>query len=221
MFTSVISSEGLDFVSSGMCVFSAIVLGLFISFIHMKTSKYSKDFVITLAVLPLLVSIVMFMVNGNLGTSVAIVGAFSLIRFRSLPGTSREIISIFWSMAIGLSIGMGQIIFGFIVTIVIGLLLLIFYKTNFGGSELDNKVLTILIPEDMDYDNIMDEVFNNYLSNWELVKVKTVNLGSLYELTYNIKFNDNIKQKEFIDDLRIRNGNLKISVHKKEIGEML
>jgi len=221
MFNSVISSEGLSLVSGGICVIVAIILGIFISFIHMKTSKYSKNFVITLAILPLLVAIVMFMVNGNLGTSIAIVGAFSLVRFRSIPGTSREIASVFWAMAIGLAIGMGQVVFGSLVTFIIGILLVLFYKTNFGNDDMGNKILTIVIPENLDYDTVMDDVFVKYLDNYELLRVKTTNLGSLFELNYNIKLKKNIKMQEFINDLRVRNGNLKICIHKDTVEEML
>ena len=221
MFNSVISSEGLSLVSGSICVVSAVILGLLIAFIHMKTSKYSKNFVITLALLPLLVAVVMFMVNGNLGTSIAIVGAFSLVRFRSIAGTSREIASVFWAMAIGLAIGMGQVVFGALVTIIIGLLLVIFDKTNFGDDNSGEKVLQIVIPENLDYETVMDEVFIDYLDKYELLKVKTTNLGSLFELTYNIKLRKDVKELDFINELRVRNGNLKICIHKDNMEEVL
>ena len=221
MFNSVIGSEGLSLVSGSICMVSAVILGLFIAVIHMKTSKYIKNFFITLALLPLLVAVVMFMVNGNLGTSIAIVGAFSLVRFRSIAGTSREIASVFWAMAIGLSIGMGQVVFGALVTVIVGLLLIIFKKINFGDDNSSEKILQIVIPENLDYETVMDEVFESNLDSYELLKVKTTNLGSLFELTYNIKFKKDSKEQNFINDLRVRNGNLKICIHKNNMEEVL
>lgn len=221
MFNSVIGSGGLNITSMSIIVISAIILGLIIAYVHMITSKYSKNYVVTLAILPILVSTVMIMVNGNLGTGVAIAGAFSLVRFRSLPGNSREIISVFWAMAIGIAIGMGQVIFASIITIVVGLLILIFYKTRFGDEKYSNKILDIIIPENLDYDKVFDEVFNKYVDNYELLKIKTTNLGSLYELKYEIMLKSGANIKEFIDDLRVRNGNLKISMHKAQVEEVL
>ena len=187
----------------------------------MKTSVYSKNFIVTLAILPLLVSVVMMMVNGNLGTSVAILGAFSLIRFRSLPGNSREIASVFWAMAIGLAVGMGQIYFAIIVTLVISLLLILFYKTQFGDVTINEQTLKIIIPEDLDYNHIFDEIFNKYCNSYKLVKVETTNLGSLFELKYNVILKTNTNEQDFINDLRIKNGNLKISLHEPSVSEML
>lgn len=221
MFNSVIGSGGLNITSMSIIVISAIILGLIIAYVHMITSKYSKNYVVTLAILPILVSTVMIMVNGNLGTGVAIAGAFSLVRFRSLPGNSREIISVFWAMAIGIAVGMGQVIFASIITIVVGLLILIFYKTRFGDEKYSNKILDIIIPENLDYDKVFDEVFNKYVDNYELLKIKTTNLGSLYELKYEIMLKSGANIKEFIDDLRVRNGNLKISMHKAQVEEVL
>ena len=221
MFNSVIPSTGLTLASTLICSLSAIILGIIIAFTHMKTSKYTKNFIITLSLLPILVSIVMLMVNGNLGTSVAILGAFSLIRFRSMPGNSKEILSVFFAMAIGLSIGMGQIFFAIFVTILICLILLILNKIKFGENDNSEKVLEITIPEDLDFDNVFNDIFDKYLKKFELLKVKTTNLGSLYELKYNIVLNKDVKMQEFINELRVRNGNLKISIHKDMEGEML
>ena len=221
MFNSVIVSTGLTIKSTTICLISAIILGIVIALVHMKTSRYSKNFIITLSILPILVSVVMMMVNGDLGTSVAILGAFSLIRFRSMPGNSKEIASVFWAMAIGLSIGMGQIWFALLVTIVVGLLILLYNAINFGESTNIEKVLDITIPEDLDYDTVFDDLFKKYLKSYELLKVKTTNLGSLYELKYNIILNKNVKEQEFINELRVRNGNLKICIHKNIGEEML
>ena len=221
MFNSVIESTGLTFTSTLICSISAIILGILIALVHLKTTKCSKNFIITLSVLPILVSVVMMMVNGNLGTSIAILGAFSLIRFRSMPGNSKEIVSVFFAMAIGLSIGMGQIFFAVLITFMIGLLLIILNYIKFGEDMKNDKILDITIPEDLDYDNVFEDIFTKYLQKYELIKIKTTNLGSLYELKYSISLNKDVKLQDFIDELRVRNGNLKISIHKDIEGEML
>ena len=220
MFNSVIG-ESLDITSLSICVITAIILGIFISFVHMKTTKYSKNFIVSLSILPLIVSMIIIMVNGNLGTSVAIVGAFSLIRFRSIPGNSKEIVSVFLAMSVGLAIGMGQVLFAVLGTFIAELILLILSISKFGTEETKYKTLDILIPEDLDYDTVFDKVLNKYTNQFEIIKVKTSNMGSLYELKYKIEMKKNVKEKEFIDKLRMLNGNLKISISKAEMEEML
>lgn len=220
MFQSIINGT-LTLSSVTICILVDLILGMLISFVHMRTSKYTKNFVITLAILPILVSVVMMMVNGNLGTSVAILGAFGLIRFRSLPGTSREIASVFFAMAIGLAVGMGQIYFAILITIVISLLLLIFYKTNFGNEKENEKYLTIVIPDELDASNLFDDIFNKYLKHYELIKIETTNLGSLFELKYLVTLKEDTKEQELINELRVRNGNLKINLNHPMVSEML
>lgn len=195
-----------------ICLLASVVLGIIISIFYMNTGKYNKNFVIAIAILPILVQVIIMMVNGNLGTSVAILGAFSLVRFRSAPGNSREIVSIFYSMAVGLSLGMGHIAFACLITIVIGVLMVILYKTPFGSKSQDERTLKIVIPEDLDYENIFDDVFKKYLSKFELERTKITNMGSMYELYYTVVLKENVKQKEFLDTLRIRNSNLNISL---------
>ncbi len=220
MFNSVING-GLDIKSAFICIITSIVLGLIISIVYMKSSRYSKNFVITLAVLPILVSTVMIMVNGNLGTGIAIAGAFSLVRFRSMPGNSKEIMSVFFAMTIGITIGAGYIVFASIITIVVSLMIIIFYLTNFGENKNNYKTSDIIVPESLDYDDVFEEIFNKYTNRYELVKIKTTNLDSLYELRYDITLKDGVKEKEFIDSIRVRNGNLKVSIHKAKDEEIL
>ena len=210
MLESIFSSSSLSLTITSLviCILTAILLGLIISFIHLKTTKSSKNFIVTLAILPMLVSFVIMMVNGNLGTSVAVLGAFSLVRFRSIPGTSKEIISIFFAMTIGVAIGMGQIVFALIATLVVSLILILLDKIKFGINE--SKKLIITIPENLDYNNLFDDIFKKYLNKNILEKSKTTNMGSLFELTYYITLKQNINEKEFIDEIRCRNGNLKI-----------
>lgn len=210
MLNSIINSTGVSVSDFLLCSGVSIILGLIIAIVYRYTSKYSKNFLITLVVLPILVQTIIFMTSGSLGTSIAIVGTFSLVKFRSLPGTSKEIMSIFFAMAIGLATGVGQLLFAIIVTVMVSLLIIILSKSRFGDISNNEKILKIVIPEDMDYQSIFDEVFNKYLKNVRLDSVKTINMGSLFELSYMVNVKDNINEKEFMDELRIRNGNLKI-----------
>ena len=213
MFTSIFENTAatLSVVDALICMASSIILGLIVALTHTLTKKYSKNFIITLVILPLLVQVVIMMVNGNLGTSVAILGAFGLIRFRSAPATSREILSVFFAMAIGLSIGMGHIIFAAIFTLVTSLTTLLLSKTKIGETK-NKQSLKILIPEDLDYTTVFDEILRKYTNTYETKKVKTTNLGSMYEITYDIELKEK-NEKEFIDELRTKNGNLTITLN--------
>lgn len=209
MFESIFS-DTLTLESVLLSIIVSLLLGLFVAYIHMKTTKYTKNFIITLSILPLLVQIVMMMVNGNLGTSVAVLGAFSLIRFRSIPGNSREITSIFFAMAIGLATGMGELILAIMLTIIIGFVLFILSKSKFGEQKISDQVLKITIPETLDYNNVFNDIFNEYLEEYKLFQVKTTSMGSLYELSYKVSLKDDLCSKKLMDDIRVRNGNLKI-----------
>ena len=213
MFETILSdtSNGLSISSAALCTGASLVLGLLIAFIYiLHETNRSKSFVVTLALLPALVQVVIMMVNGNLGTGVAVMGAFSLVRFRSVPGSSKEITSLFFAMAIGLATGMGYLTFAICVAVIFALFLLLLSKTKFGENHSLEKDLKVLIPENLDYTGIFDDLFDKYTKNNELKKVKTTNLGSMYELTYSIQLKDQKKEKEFLDELRCRNGNLTI-----------
>lgn len=192
----------------------AIILGFIIALVHKKTSNYSKNFLITITILPILVESVILMVNGNLGTSIAIMGAFSLVKFRSIPGTSKEILIVFFAMAVGLACGMGQIWFSCILTLFGCLLLILFNKVNVFEKDKNEKRLKILIPENLEYDNVFDDIFKEYTNKVILEKTKTTNMGCMFELSYKVYIKDTIKEKDFIDKLRSRNGNLKISLER-------
>jgi len=220
MFTSIFETNTIDIINTLICMLVSLGLGLVVALTHTITKKYSKNFIIVLVLLPLLVQVVIMMVNGNLGTSVAILGAFSLIRFRSMPGTSRELLSIFLDMAIGLSLGMGYITFAIIFTLLTVLTILILEKLKL-GEKPQKQNLKILIPEDLDYTEVFEDVFNEYTKEHNITKVKTTNLGSMYEISYEIELKEN-KEKELIDALRVKNGNLNITLNHalKEIGEL-
>lgn len=221
MFNSIIESTttGLSMKSGFICMVVSIILGIIIALVHKNTSKYSKNFLITLGILPLLVQAVIMLVNGNLGTSVAILGAFSLVRFRSLPGNSKEIMSVFFAMVVGLAVGVGCITFAICLTIIASILIIVLSKSSFGNQNEKMIKLKITIPENLDYTEIFDDVFSKYLKKYDLEKVKTTNMGSMYELLYNIQINNNINEKEFIDELRVKNGNLPIVLQRETTGE--
>ena len=208
-------SSNISLASILICSIVSLILGVAISYTHKKTSRYSKNFLITLSILPVLVQSVMIMVNGNLGTSVAILGAFGLVRFRSMPGTSKEILSVFFAMAIGLATGMGHIVFSIIITILVILAMIIFSKTSIFNQDESERILKITVPDNMDYNHMFDDIFKKYLKHFKVGNIKTVNMGSLFEITYEIKFNEQLNDKDFIDELRVKNGNLKISLSQK------
>ncbi|OJG85666.1 hypothetical protein RV16_GL001307 [Enterococcus saccharolyticus] len=180
----------------------------------MYRNVYTKNFVITLAVLPVLVQSVIMLVNGNLGTGMAVLGAFSLIRFRSVAGGAREITSIFWSMGIGLATGMGYVSYIAVFSIVVAVFLLLIYRTNFGNQKTAERELKITIPEDLDYPDLFTDIFDEFAYTNRLESVRTTTMGSLYELRYVLLLKDQQQEKTLIDAIRVRNGNLPIVLGK-------
>lgn len=195
------------------------VLGVGISLTYMKTGKVSKNFARTLIILPVLVCVVMTMVNGNLGTSVAIVGAFSLIRFRSLQGSSRDIAFIFFAMTAGLTCSMGYLVYAAAVTVLVCVVLFVLQAIHYGEKKTEEKDLRITIPENLDYPHIFEEIFAEYTKEHKLIQVKTTNMGSLYELRYQTVLKDNEREKEFLDAVRCRNGNLTVILGRTDMNE--
>lgn len=197
-----------------LCIGISLVMGIIMALSFMYKTRYTKSFVITLALLPAVVCVVIMMVNGNVGAGVAVAGAFSLVRFRSVPGTAKEICALFLAMGTGLIAGMGYLAFAMLFTIIMCLMFLIYNRFDFGSKENSKKykTLTIVIPEDLDYTGIFDDIFKEFTTDYNLVRVKTTNMGSLFKLTYNITLRDKANEKKMIDSLRCRNGNLEIMV---------
>ncbi len=200
-----------------LCLGFALVIGLVMALAYMYRTRYTKSFVVTLALLPAVVCVVIMLVNGNVGTGVAVAGAFSLVRFRSVPGTAKEICTLFLAMGAGLIAGMGYLGFAVLFTVVMCAVFLLYNALDLGAGKnaAQYKVLTVTIPEDLDYSGVFDDVFGEYTSVCELERVKTTNMGSMFRLTYNIVLKDPKREKEMIDLLRCRNGNLEISVSKQ------
>lgn len=207
--------DPIDFL---LCLGSALVLGILLAFAFAFKARFTKSFVMTLALLPAIVCVVIMMVNGNIGAGVAVAGAFSLVRFRSAPGTAREIAAIFLAMGTGLVCGMGYIAYAALFTVIMGVLFALYNVIDFGVSRRMSvhKSVRITIPEDLDYTTVFDDIFKEYTTACQLVKVKTTNMGSMFRLTYDLTLRDASKEKEFIDKLRERNGNLEIMVSREE-----
>lgn len=220
--TELITTVGItDFL---LCLGFALILGLIMALAYMYRTRYTKSFVITLALLPAVVCIVIMLVNGNIGAGVAVAGAFSLVRFRSVPGTAKEICMLFLAMGTGLITGMGYLGFAVLFTLIMCLIFMLYNRIDFGAGKNSAiyKTLTVTIPEDLNYSDIFDDIFTEYTLKHQTVRVKTTNMGSLFKITYNIVLRDISKEKEMIDKLRQRNGNLEITISLGEtvVGEL-
>lgn len=193
-----------------LCLGIAIVLGVLVSFCYMFRNEYSKNLVISIALLPAIVTILIMLVNGNIGAGVAVGGVFALTRFRSAQGTSKEITHIFLSMAIGLTLGLGFVGIAIILAIVVEGLNFLFSLTKFGIINDKRRTLKITIPESLDYTTLFDDLFKKYTTQHVLNKVKLRNLGTMFRLTYTITLKNEKEEKAFIDEIRMRNGNLDV-----------
>lgn len=211
------TTTGLTLEEIIFCTLTSIILGFLISFVYIICNKkYSKNYIITLVILPILVQAVIMMVNGNLGTGVAIMGAFNLVRFRSIPGSSKEIGVIFLTMAVGLATGMGYISFALLIAITVSLILVLLTKLNYGGSKEIHKNIKILLPENIDFTHLFEDLLSQYTSSYQLDKIRTTNMGSMFELTYDVILKKDKNEKELIDEIRCRNGNLTVSIAKPD-----
>ena len=204
-----------------ICTAVSLVLGIAGAFLFMFRNTYTKSFVLTLAVMPAIVQLVIMMVNGNIGAGVAVAGTFSLIRFRSAPGTAREITMLFLSVAAGIATGMGYVALAILFFVIIAAVTVILICTGFGGGKGTEKDLRITIPESLDYDGLFDDLFAKYTASHELVSVRTTNMGTLFELQYKVGFRDSTVPKAFLDEIRCRNGNLNIVCGKLAAKETL
>jgi hypothetical protein len=194
-------------VCTAVSFFIGIMTAAAYSFRHIA----SRNFVIALAMMPVIVQLVIMLVNGQVGTGIAVMGAFSLVRFRSVAGTAKEITSIFLAMALGLATGTGNIGYAVLFAVIINGMIVLFSAAGFGETRNLARSLKIVIPENIDYTGVFQDVFAEYTGKASLERVRTINLGSLYELQYIIVLKDHRREKEFIDKLRARNSNLEIS----------
>lgn len=199
------------------CIAVSLLAGCLLALAFCWRECPSRSFVFTLFILPAIVCVAIMMVNGNVGTGVAVAGVFGLVRFRSVPGTAREISAVFIAMAAGLIFGMGYLAYGLLFTAV---LVLVVLGWKAAGLDTDRRAarertLRITIPENLDYPGVFDDLLREYTRRHELTAVKTTNMGSLFRLTYRVELADR-SEKEFLDALRTRNGNLEVSLSLRE-----
>ncbi len=214
IFSPIISATGsgsFPITSFLICTLVSLVLGLCIAFIYKYKNRATGSFLVTLALMPAIVQMIIMLVNGNLGTGVAVMGAFSLVRFRSVPGSAKEICSIFLAMAVGLATGIGYIGIAAVFVIIMGIAWVIYTRLDFSKTKQAEKQLTVTIPETLNYTEIFEDIFNKYTCEHRLLGVKTTNMGSLFKLSYSIVLLDETYEKSMIDEIRCRNGNLEIS----------
>ena len=213
MFESIIStSEGLTAQSAIILTAVSIVFGGIAAAVYRITNRhYSKNLMVALVVLLALVQAVIMLVNGSVGAGIAVMGAFNMVRFRSAPGSARDICCIFYAVGIGLATGMGYVGFAAVYAVIIGALLTVLSFIPAFGTKRSAKLLRVLIPENLDYTDCFKDIFDEYLASVSVIQAKTTNMGTMYDLKYEIVLRDNLKEKELLDKIRTRNGNLTVS----------
>lgn len=220
MLNSILGTE-ITLTSFLICTGVSLLLGIGIALVAGYRSRSTQSLAVTLAILPAVVQAVIMLVNGSIGAGIAVAGAFSLVRFRSAPGSAREIAAIFLAMAVGLATGMGYVVLAVLLFVILAGVMLALTALRFGQRGDDARILKITIPEDLDYDGLFDDLFERYTTAHTLERVKTTNMGTLYELHYRINLRQEPVSKSFLDELRCRNGNLTIVCCREETHESL
>lgn len=218
MLETIITSttgESFTLMNSLLVIGTSIILGILISVVYMRThekNSFNSGFSTTLIMLPVIISIIILLVGNNVARAFSLAGAFSIIRFRSAPGDPKDIAYIFFTLAIGLTCGMGYVTYAVLFTLILSAVMIGLHMTKFTEPKNKNMQLKITIPEDLNYEGVFEEVLDNYTNSYNIQRVRTRDFGSLFELTYTISLKPDINQKSFIDELRCRNGNLNISL---------
>ncbi|OMF26294.1 DUF4956 domain-containing protein [Paenibacillus sp. FSL H8-0548] len=214
LFSTDLTSTTLTFTNALLTIFLSIVLGGIISYTYMKTNPngYSQSFTLTMVLLPVIVAIIILLIGSNIARAFSLAGAFSIIRFRSAPGDPKDITFVLFTMAAGLACGVGSFGYAALFTIILCVLMFILNRTNFGVRKTLQKTLKVTIPESLGYEDAFAEVFAKFKVGYELKKIRTTELGSLYELVYTVTLDESANQKEFLDAIRCRNGNLDLSL---------
>ena len=210
MFGTILTSAQITIAEIGICTAAALVCGMIISLTYKSTGSPSKSFLLATAILPAIVMMVIMMVNGNLGVGVAVAGSFSLVRFRSLPGKASDIAAVFLAMAAGLACGTGYVVYAVLASLVISLIMAALNASGLFRQDQAHRYITITIPEDLDYADAFDEIFRKYTYGASITSMRTVNLGALYELRYELQLRDTANEKAMLDEIRTRNGNLTV-----------
>lgn len=215
IFNSTSADTAISLTNAMLTMAISFISGGLISFTYMKTCNkkgYSQNFALTLIIIPIVVAIIVFLIGSNIARAFSLAGAFSIIKFRSEPGDSKDISYILFTMAAGLACGVGAFGYAVLFTIFLCLLMRTLNLLNFGSKKTSQKLLKVTIPEDLNYEDAFDDIFEKFTTSYDLIKVKTTDLGSLYQLVYGVSMNNKISQKEFLDELRCRNGNLNITL---------
>lgn len=220
MLNSIITTN-ITLTSFLLCILSAIVLGVLTALLFTARGYHTGSLAISLSMLPPVVAMVIMLVNGNLGAGVAVAGTFALVRFRSLPGTAREITGLFFSVALGMACGMGYLAFAGIFFVIMSLFFLLLEKLRFGQGARSERQLRITIPESLDYEGLFDDVLAQYAASYELLRVRTTDMGTLYELTFSLRLKNAQESRAFLDALRCRNGNLGVSLSRAADRDMM
>lgn len=215
IFNATTAGTTISLINSIITIMISFILGALISLTYMKTSnkgRYSQNFSLTLIIIPTVIAIIVFLIGNNVARAFSLAGAFSLIKFRSAPGDPKDISYVLFTMAAGLACGVGLFGYGVLFTVFLCLLMIILHLVNFGAQKTSQKLLKITIPEDLDYEGIFDDIFLEYTKGHELIKVRTTDLGSLFQAVYTVELDYQTSQKAFLDALRCRNGNLNITL---------
>lgn len=212
--------ETLSIGKTLLIIAAALIGGLVISRVYIATHKkqgYAPSFTIALIMLPAIISIIILLIGDNIARAFSLAGAFSLIRFRSAPGDPKDIAYVFFALAVGLACGMGYIGYAGLFALILGCVMLVLEKTNYGGSSSPSMLLKVNVPENLNYEGLFDDILNRYTCSWQMNRVKTDDFGTLFVLYYRIELNKKYSQKTFLDELRCRNGNLDISLTMNEL----
>lgn len=216
MFESIFTATTDNTIHIGSAMLSvgtAIILGLIIGIVYMylcKKEGYGKNFIIGLVILPAIVSVVILLIGSNVARAFSMAGAFALVRFRSAPGNAKDIAIVFFAMASGLACGLGYVLFAAVFVVILLLLLVLLNFIHFADHASENRQLKITVPENLNFNHVFDDLLEKYTTKAQLIKVKTTNMGTMYELTYCVYMKKDVDEKAFIDELRMRNGNFNI-----------
>jgi len=220
VLNSIIPAE-MNIMAFLICIVTSMVLGVLSAMVFSFKNYHTGSWAQSLALLPPVVTLVIMMVNGNIGAGLAVAGTFALVRFRSVPGTAREITGLFLVVAIGLACGMGYIGYAVVFFAVMAIFILLLDKFRFGEAGSSHRILKITIPENLDYEGLFDDLFEKYTHKHELIRVRTTNMGTLFELSYSITLKNADNTKQFIDDIRCRNGNLNIIINRNNDRDLM
>lgn len=204
-------AESINMIQLGLCTVTSIALGIMVALVCMHRNSYRKSFIVALLVVPALIQFIMMVIQEDVARAIILLGVFGIMRASIEPGESRETMSLLWAIGIGVATGLGYIIYVISFSLALSVLLLVMQSITFGGGGRTSKrIIKIMIPENLDYPNLFDDLFKKYLHEFTMESVKTTNMGSLYEIAYAVKFKDIVNEKALIDEIRVRNGNLTV-----------